>query len=87
MKVANQCLDDLPNNLAVVTEMCIDDQIVILTKDGQAEIVMASKKLFDDLVTSANEKEMYRELWQAEVHSRQGKMLSAKKAIEEIDKL
>jgi hypothetical protein len=45
---------------------------------------MVSTGFLNDLVVNANENEMYLELWQAEVHARQGKMLSAIKAIEKI---
>lgn len=50
-------------------------------------MVLLSVELFNEMVEMANKAEMYQDLWQSEVDDRQGNMMSADEALEELQKL
>ena len=85
MEIETKNISVLSRNPAEVVALCKNDHVVTLTKYGRAELVIASVDFFNELVEMANKAKMYKDLWQAEVNGRQGNMLSAREAIDQLE--
>jgi hypothetical protein len=86
MEIIAKKVSDLSRNSLEFAGLCTEDQAVVLTKYGHPQLVMLNIDSFNELVEQANNADMYKDLWQAEVDARQGNMLSAKAAIEELER-
>ena len=84
MEIISKNLGDVLRNPTELNDLCDKDQVVALVEGDEVQLVIVNINVYNEMVGLANKAEMYRDLWQSEVDDRQGNMMSADEAIEEL---